>query len=92
MFPNSQQDCHIVFFTKPGCALCDKAMGLFETLSKRHPIRLRTVNILTDPVLYDTFGERIPVFLFPDGTTVEAPVHAGDIRRALKRCAKTSRH
>jgi len=86
MFPLSRQVCQIVFFTKPGCPLCDKAMALFETVTKGRRVRVRPVNILSDPVLFDTYGERIPVFLFPDGTTVEAPVHREDLVRALKRC------
>lgn len=90
MFHKSTRHCHIVFFTKPSCPLCDKALALLEGLGEGRSLRIRTVNILSDPVLYDTYSERIPVLLFPDGTTVEPPIRKEDLEGAIERCTRKS--
>ena len=48
-------------YTKPGCALCDKARASIAQATRGLPVTVRWVNILDDPALLARWGERIPV-------------------------------
>jgi len=56
----------VVFYSKPGCHLCDEVKDMLEMLRASHAFNLREVNILEDPEAYQKFKEEIPV-VFIDG-------------------------
>ena len=51
----------ITLYTRENCSLCDEVRADLETLQEKFPHRLATVDIDSDPVLKEKFGEIIPV-------------------------------
>ncbi len=46
-------------YTRPGCHLCEEAQAQL----KRHGFRVESVNIDTNPLLQERYGDVIPVVL-----------------------------
>lgn len=55
------QKPHVVFYTKPGCHLCDEAKREIERAGGRDLYTFEEVNILNDPDLRRRYGTDIPV-------------------------------
>jgi glutaredoxin len=53
--------CCITLYTKPGCPLCDEAKAVLQGLRVKLAFELLEIDITTDPALYETFREEIPV-------------------------------
>ena len=51
----------IVFYTKPHCPLCDKALRILRDLQKALDFDLHEVNILSNASLYEKYKQDIPV-------------------------------
>jgi glutaredoxin len=51
----------ITLYTKPGCHLCDEAKTALQRLREQFAFELREIDITTDPALYETFREEIPI-------------------------------
>ena len=83
MFPPHDKEIEVTFYTKPDCPLCDRAYDLLEIVAIRKKIRIRAVNILTDPEIYELYRDRIPVLSFPDGTIIDAPIRRDELTRIL---------
>jgi hypothetical protein len=73
----------ITLYTRPGCHLCDDAADLLEDLARATPLRVTEVNILTDVDLYERYKHSIPVVAIAGGPTLQAPIRADDLARAL---------
>ena len=73
----------ITLYTRPGCHLCDDAADLLEDLARATPLRVTEVNILTDVDLYERYKHSIPVVAIAGGPTLQAPIRAGELARAL---------
>jgi len=58
---------HVVFYTKPGCHLCDEAKREIERAGARDLYTFEEVDILSDPNLQRRYGTEIPVVVI-DGT------------------------
>ena len=56
----------VVVYSKPGCHLCETAEAMVEIVCAELGVGWHSVNILTDPELFTTYGEQIPV-TFVDG-------------------------
>jgi hypothetical protein len=46
---------------RPGCWLCDDALGALRRLSRQTPLDIERVDITRDPALLDRYVIRIPV-------------------------------
>jgi len=55
------ETCWITLYTKPGCHLCDEAKAVLQGLRVKLAFKLLEIDITTDPALYETFREEIPV-------------------------------
>ena len=77
--PNQQ----ITLYTRPGCHLCDDAAELLERLAKRIPLAIAEVNILSDVGLFERYKHSIPVVAIAGGPTLQAPIDAEALERAL---------
>ena len=77
-------------YSKPGCHLCEVAQADLARLHKRHPHRLRLVDITTDAELFGRYGERIPV-LEVGGQEYAAPLDRATLERALEHASQQSR-
>src|SRR4051812_43997879 len=51
----------LVFYTRTGCHLCEQAHELLRGYEERNRLRLREIDIDTDPELVARFGEQVPV-------------------------------
>lgn len=76
----------VTFYTKPDCPLCERALALLEIAARRRPFRIEIVNILTESQIYEQYRDRIPVLVFPDGTTLEAPIRRDQLFSTVRRC------
>jgi glutaredoxin len=59
-------EVRVVVYSKPGCHLCETAEATVEELCEELGVKWRSINILADAVLMETYGEQIPV-TFVDG-------------------------
>jgi Glutaredoxin-like domain (DUF836) len=70
-------------FTRPGCHLCEDALGELDRLQARQPHELVLVDISDKPDLIQRYGERIPVLEIA-GREYAAPLPRAVLERALR--------
>jgi glutaredoxin len=76
---------HVTFYTKPGCHLCEEALGEIARAGCAGEFTFEKVNILSDPELQRRYGTEIPVVLI-DGTHVfKYRLTAEEFKRAIKK-------
>ena len=51
----------VIFYTRPGCSLCEKALAVVERVRERRPFALTTLDIERSEDLLREYLERIPV-------------------------------
>lgn len=51
----------LIFYTTPGCHLCDQAKALYQAILNPEFFDVKEVDIALDDALIDTYGTRIPV-------------------------------
>jgi glutaredoxin len=73
----------IVFYTKPGCHLCDEARAHLEELATQRELDLREVDIRRDPAIFDRYRYRIPVITVDGAERLEGRIEANDILHLL---------
>ncbi|MBI3914643.1 MAG: glutaredoxin family protein [Chloroflexi bacterium] len=73
----------IVFYTKPGCHLCEDAARLLAQLQPAFALTIQTIDIQSDPELFKKYFDQIPVLVIDDRVTLAAPIRAEDVRAAL---------
>ena len=56
----------VTIYSKPDCHLCDIAKARVENVRQRIPFEIETIDITTDPDLFEAHSERIPV-IFVNG-------------------------
>ena len=59
----------IIFYTKPGCHLCEDGVWILEMALRDQDITFAEVDINTDANLTEQYGVRIPVLHHPDLAT-----------------------
>jgi glutaredoxin len=74
---------HVLFYTKPGCHLCENALALLHALQGDFAIHIEAINIEEDAALFKHYFDRIPVLVIDRRTTLAAPIRAEDVRAAL---------
>ena len=60
----------LTFLTRPGCGLCDEALGKLEAAVRWLPVQLDVVNITSDPELESEYHLRVPVVVDRRGSVV----------------------
>ena len=73
----------LTLYSKPECHLCEQAEAELRRLARRYPHQLQTVDITQDPLLFERYGERIPVVVV-DGREYAAPLSGAVLERALR--------
>lgn len=74
---------HVVFYTKPGCHLCEQAEELLEDLQADYELRITPVDITSDPAVFERYRYEIPVVVVEGGGTVSGRIDVAALRRAL---------
>jgi len=78
----------VLFYTKPDCGLCDEAWALLRRWEERYPLAIQVRDIRENPEWFERYWDRIPVIQVEGGATLEAPIHPGDLERALAQVAR----
>ncbi|WP_372594413.1 glutaredoxin family protein [Actinotalea sp.] len=79
----SGQDGRLTLYVREGCHLCDDALGLLTRLAAETGVSCHVVDIDTDPVLVERFGEMVPVVTVDGVVQGYWRIDAGRVRRAL---------
>ena len=75
----------LIFYSKPECSLCDKALAIARRVAADFDLKLTKVDIETDVALNERHRYRIPV-LEVDGAEVGwGRIEEGDLRREVER-------
>ena len=75
----------VVFFTRPGCHLCDDARAVLLAERERTPFELQEIDIETDAALVREYGLRIPVVFVDGEEAFEYTVDAEELAALLAR-------
>ncbi len=81
---------HVIFYTKPGCHLCDEARREIARAGCAGQFTFEEVDILSDPELQRRYGTEIPVVLIDGTHAFRHRLTAEDFRRAIRK-AKAER-
>ena len=76
---------HVIFYTKPGCHLCEDAKREIERAGCAGQFTFEEVNILDDPELRRRYATEIPVVLINGTHAFKYRLTAEDFRRAIKK-------
>ena len=74
----------IIFYTKPGCHLCEKAYAMLAALREQTWFELKEIDITTDPALFKKYFDKIPVVVIDNRTELSEPIRIEDVRTALE--------
>jgi len=85
--PSMCDPIQVLFYTKPGCHLCDDVDEVLEILAQRHPLAVQRIDIMQDVELYQRYWRSIPVVTVGD-TTLEAPIDGKALQTAVLQAAR----
>lgn len=77
-----REPIHVLFYTKPGCHLCDDVDEVLDILAQRHPLAVQHIDITQDVELYQRYWRSIPVVIVGD-TTLHAPIESRTLQNAV---------
>ena len=84
--PNDVPLPHVTLYSKPDCHLCDIAKDRVANVRKCVPFTLETVDITTDPDLFERYKERVPVLLINGEEAFVYRVSEKQLTRKLRAC------
>ena len=73
----------VTVYVRPGCHLCEEALGVLAELGATTPFVLETVDIESDDDLHRRYLERIPVIALDGAELYDFFVDARDLRARL---------
>jgi glutaredoxin len=73
----------VTLYGKPGCHLCDDARAVVEAVCAELGVGWTEIDITSDPELFRTYGEQIPVTLVDGRQHDFWHVDPARLRRAL---------
>jgi glutaredoxin len=76
---------HVIFYTKPGCHLCEEARREIARAACADSYTYEEVDINSDPELLRRYGWDIPVVLIDGAHAFKHTLTADDFRRAVLR-------
>jgi glutaredoxin len=74
---------HVVFYTKPGCHLCEEAKAEIARAGLRRLYTFEEVNILSDPALLARYGADIPVVVIDGVHAFKHRLTAEEFRKKI---------
>ncbi len=81
----------IRLYGKPGCHLCERAEEMLEDLGLEQPLAVETIDITSDPALFERYRFEIPVIMLDDGRSIFGRIGVGDLRALLQGQASAPR-
>ena len=85
MLKDDRAAYRITLYTKPECALCDEAKAALLALREELAFDVQEIDITTDPTLFETFWEEIPVGFLDGQKLFKYHVDPALMRRQLLR-------
>lgn len=73
----------VTFYTRDGCHLCDDARAIVQEVCAQTGSTWLEVDIDTDPLLRDKYGDEVPVVLADDAVVGFWRIDPNILRRAL---------
>ena len=74
---------HIEILTKEDCSLCDDAKAIVESVLPDYPATLKMVDIESDPILFESYKEKIPVVRINGEESFVFKTHETTLRKKL---------
>ncbi len=75
----------IEVMTKKDCCLCDDAKAIIEQVIAGFPVELKMTDIESDPELFESYKEKIPVVLISGVESFVYKVHPVTLRKKLEK-------
>ncbi len=75
---------HVVFYTKPGCHLCEDALQLLHDLQNQVDLAIEEIDTTQNHALFKKYFDQIPVLVIDDRATLAAPIRMEQVRAALE--------
>ncbi len=72
----------VLFYTKPGCHLCEDVADTLEALAAQWPLHIQAIDITGDLQLHRHFWDKIPVVIVGD-RTLYAPISPAQLTAAI---------
>jgi glutaredoxin len=79
---------HVIFYTRPGCHLCEVAKAEMLAAGCGDEYVLEEVNIETDALLQEQYGWEIPVIFINGVKAFKYRLTADEFKRKLRRLAQ----
>ncbi len=79
-----QEEAEAILYSRADCPLCFAMRRAARRAARRHGLRLRVVDVNSDPVLEARFGREVPVLLLPGGRTIRGPAAYVDVDRLFR--------
>ena len=73
----------VTLYGKAGCCLCDEARAVIAAVRAERDFELQEVDVSTDPVLNNRYGERIPVVEIDGELLSEYAIETVELETAL---------
>ncbi len=83
--PAMTNEIEVEMFSRPNCHLCDVALEVIGALEEHYPLKLRVINVETEPQLEQQFGTELPVVRIGGQTLFKYPIEGAALERELKR-------
>jgi thiol-disulfide isomerase/thioredoxin len=84
---SATQAIPILFYTKPGCHLCEDIAEELDVLAEQWSVQITTVDITSDLEIHRRYWDKIPVVVV-DGHTFVAPIAPKILQTAVANVAK----
>jgi len=75
----------IEIMTKADCCLCDEAKEVIDQVIPDFQVELKLTDIESDPTLFETYKEKIPVVLINGVESFVYKVHPITLRKKLEK-------
>jgi glutaredoxin len=80
-----REKAQVVFYTRPGCHLCDEAKQEIRAANCADQYVLQEVNIDDDPAILERYRNEIPVITINGIKAFKYRLTAEEFRKAVKR-------
>lgn len=84
---NTPQPIPVMFYTRPGCHLCEDVEAELEALTQEWPLQISPIDITSDLELHQRYWDKIPVVAL-GGQTLSAPITPEQLAAAVSHAAE----
>jgi VanZ family protein/glutaredoxin len=81
--PRTVSEIEITLYGRRDCHLCDDAERIVDQVAGGYPVRIRKIDIDTDPELGRLYSEQVPVILVNGRKVAKLHVDPGRLRRRI---------